>query len=264
MIGEIMFLSQLLVNPGTHPDKPRPGVDWMKQTYRVHQRIWMAFPGAHRMNEDPFFLGTWSSDSLSKPRRQEGGFLFRIEPEPPMRILVQSSERPKWDYAFQNAPYLLAGPPQVREYEPSFKAGERFRFRLTMLMVKRRTAPANAATESAKARSEHPIRCLLPASESNGNPRPDPNFTAWRERFASVAERSGFAAGDYQQHLRVEPVRNLHMKPEGTKPGKPFNAAMFEGILTCTDPSLLREAIINGIGRGKAFGMGLLSLAAIR
>jgi hypothetical protein len=120
-----MFLSQLLVNPGDHPDKPRPGLDWMKQTYRVHQRIWMAFPDTHRMKEDPFFLGAWSSDSLAKPKRQEGGFLFRIEPEPPLRILVQSTEKPRWDYAFQNAPHLLAGEPQVREYDPSCRTGRR-------------------------------------------------------------------------------------------------------------------------------------------
>jgi CRISPR system Cascade subunit CasE len=224
----------------------------------------MAFPDTHRMNEDPFFLGTWSSDSLSKPRRQEGGFLFRIEPEPPLRILVQSSEQPKWDYAFQNAPHLLAGPPQVREYEPRFSVGDRFRFRIVLLMVKRRTVPTTAVTQDVKARTEHPIRCLLPASEPNGKPHPDPDFTAWRERLASFAERSGFITGEYPKHLRVEPVRNLHMKPEGARPAKPFNAALFEGTLTCTDPSLLREAVINGIGRGKAFGMGLLSLAVIR
>lgn len=259
-----MFLSQLLVNPGTHPDKPRPGVDWMKQTYRVHQRIWMAFPDVHRMKEDPFFLGAWSTDSLSKPRREEGGFLFRIEPEPPLRILVQSSEQPRWDYAFQNASHLLASPPHVREYEPSFSAGDLFRFRLAMLMVKRRTVPTKAVTEDVKARTEHPIRCLLPASEPNGKPRPDPDFTAWRDRLAVVAQRSGFTVGEYPKFLRVQPVRNLHMKPSGASPGMPFNAAMFEGMLTCTDPELLREAVVNGIGRGKAFGMGLLSLAVVR
>ena len=259
-----MFLSQLLVNPGTHPDKPRPGVDWMKQTYRVHQRIWMAFPDTHRMNEDPFFLGTWSSDSLSKPPRREGGFLFRIEPEPPLRILVQSSERPKWEYAFQNAPYLLTGQPEVREYDPSFNTGDRFRFRLVLLMVKRRTAPSTATQEGAKARTEHPIRCLLPSTEPDGKPSPDPDFTAWRDRLAEVAERWGFTVGEYPRHLHVQPVRNLHMKPSGNTPSQPFNAAMFEGMLTCTDASLLRDAVINGIGRGKAFGMGLLSLAVVR
>jgi CRISPR system Cascade subunit CasE len=258
-----MFLSQLLVNPGDHPDKPRPGLDWMKQTYRVHQRIWMAFPDTHRIKEDPFFLGTWSSDSLAKPKRQEGGFLFRIEPEPPLRILVQSTEKPRWDYAFQNAPHLLAGEPQVREYDPAFTAGQTFRFRLVAQMVTRRTIPTAKLQQGHKARSEHPIRCLLPAG-ADGRRKPDPNFTSWRERLGLWAERHGFTVGDFPKHLRVQPISNLTMKPVGQQRPEPFNAAMFEGLLTCTDPERLHAAVLNGLGRGKAFGMGLLSLAVLR
>lgn len=258
-----MFLSQLLVNPGDHPDKPRPGLDWIKQTYRVHQRIWMAFPDTHRMKEDPFFLGTWSSDSLAKPKRQEGGFLFRIEPEPPLRILVQSTEKPRWDYAFQNAPHLLAGEPQVREYDPTFAAGQTFRFRLVAQMVTRRTIPAGKLQDRQKARSEHPIRCLLPA-DGEGGQKPDPGFTAWRERLGGWSDRHGFTVGDYPKHLRVQPTTNLTMKPGSQQRPKQFHAAMFEGLLTCVDPERLQAAVLNGVGRGKAFGMGLLSLAVVR
>lgn len=257
-----MFLSQLLVNPGDHPDKPRPGVDWVRQTYRVHQRIWMAFPDTHRLKEDPFFLGTWSSDSSAKPMRRESGFLFRIEPEPPLRILVQSTEKPRWDYAFQNARQLLAGEPQVREYDPSFTPGQTFRFRLVAHMVSRRTIPTDKLQEGQKAKSEHPLRCLLPP-DGDGRRKPDPEFTAWRERLAIWADRNGFTVGDFPKHLRVQPVNNLTMKPNGKERPKTVNAAMFEGRLTCTDPARLHAAVQNGIGRGKAFGMGLLSLAVI-
>jgi CRISPR system Cascade subunit CasE len=258
-----MFLSQIRVNPGDHPDKPRPGLDWIKQTYRVHQRIWMAFPDTHRMEKDPFFLGTWSSGSLAKPKRQEGGFLFRIEPEPPLRILVQSTERPRWDYAFQNAPHLLAGEPQVREYEPACTSGQVFRFRLVAQMVTRRTIPTGKLQDGQKARSEHPIRCLLPA-DGEGRRKLDCEFTAWRDRLDAWAERHGFTVGDYPKHLRVQPITNLTMKPAGKEQPKHFNAAMFEGLLTCVDPERLHTAVLNGIGRGKAFGMGLLSLATLQ
>ena len=259
-----MFLSQILVNPGSHPDKPRPGLDWVKQTYRVHQRIWMAFPHEHRLKEDPFFLGTWSADALSKGPRQEGGFLFRIEPDPPLRIIVQSSARPDWDYAFRNAGHLLASPPQVREFEPAFEVGMTYRFRLVMQMVKRRTVRAAELKEGQKPRTEHPIRCLLPADAGTARRRPDPEFAAWRERLALAASHSGFAVGDFPKQLRVQAVTNLSMKPEGRSAPARFNAAMFEGVLTCTDAGLLQKAVVNGIGRGKAFGMGLLSLAVTR
>ena len=38
----------------------------------------------------------------------------------------------------------------------------------------------------------------------------------------------------------------------------------FEGILTITDISLFRKALIEGIGRAKAYGCGLMTLARIR
>jgi len=42
-----------------------------------------------------------------------------------------------------------------------------------------------------------------------------------------------------------------------------LNTATFEGILTVVDPDLLREAMIYGIGRAKAYGCGLLTLARV-
>jgi len=254
-----MYLSQLSVNTGDDPDKPRPGLAWIKQTYRVHQRIWMAFPDDARRNEDPFFLGEWSN--TAKPMRTDGGFLFRIEPDRPTRILVQSVLKPDWEYAFQNAPYLLAEQPKIREFEPEFSVGQRFRFRLVMLMVKRRTGPAG---EAPKSRSEHPIRCLLPPTVEGEKPRPDPTFTAWRERLAQEAAKHGFTLGEYPTHLSVQPTSHLLMKPKADGRPERFNAACFDGLLTCTDATALRAAAVNGIGRGKAFGMGLLSLATSR
>jgi CRISPR system Cascade subunit CasE len=70
--------------------------------------------------------------------------------------------------------------------------------------------------------------------------------------------------GDYPKQLRVQPVTNLTMKPAGQQRPKHFHAAMFEGLLACVDPERLHAAVLNGIGRGKGFGMGLLSLATVR
>jgi CRISPR system Cascade subunit CasE len=260
-----MFLSQLLVNPGSHPDKPRPGVEWIKQTYRVHQRIWMAFPSTNRVKEDPFFLGTWTGEAVNKPQRAESGFLFRIEPEPPLRILVQSVTQPNWEYAFQNAPHLLAGPPQVRRFEPRFTVGQMFRFRLVMQMVTRRTIPKSQATQIVgKHRSEHPIPWSGTYSDDSGNMRNDLNGSAWRAKLERSATSAGFDLSPFLDLLRVRPVSNLFMKCEFGQPPQPFHAGLFDGQLTCTDPERLRASVLNGIGRGKAFGMGLLSLASIQ
>jgi CRISPR system Cascade subunit CasE len=242
-----MYLSQLLVNMGDDPDKPRPGMAWIKHTYRVHQRIWMAFPDDAQLQADPLFLGEWSTGVQAKPRRSDAGFLFRIEPDRPTRILVQSVQKPNWAYAFQNAPHLLAEPPMVREFQPHFQAGNRFRFRLAMLMVKRRSKKHRQSDP--KIPLEVPIRCVVDG-------KPDFTFTAWTDRLGEAAVQHGFRVDE----LRVQPNRSLRMKDRPTN----FNAALFDGLLECTDPERLKAAVINGIGRGKAFGMGLLSLAVLK
>ena len=196
-----------------------------------------------------------------KPQRKDAGFLFRVEPDRPTRVLVQSVLKPDWEYAFQNARHLLAGEPAVREFDPEFANGQAYRFRLMMLMVKRRTGPASDASKS---RSEHPIRCLLDPAAEGERQRPDPNFTAWRDRLAQEGTRHGFTLDEYPSHLTVQPTSHLLMKPKAAGRPEPFNAACFDGLLTCTDATALRAAVMNGIGRGKAFGMGLLSLATPR
>lgn len=43
-----------------------------------------------------------------------------------------------------------------------------------------------------------------------------------------------------------------------------IGTAAFEGVLTVTDSVLFRNALINGIGRAKAYGCGLLTLAVYK
>jgi CRISPR system CASCADE complex protein casE len=40
-----------------------------------------------------------------------------------------------------------------------------------------------------------------------------------------------------------------------------LSIATFEGVLEVSDPQALRHAVVSGIGRGKAYGCGLLTLA---
>jgi len=43
-----------------------------------------------------------------------------------------------------------------------------------------------------------------------------------------------------------------------------FGAATFEGILEVTDAEKFRQSLKQGIGTGKAYGFGLLSVAPVR
>jgi CRISPR system Cascade subunit CasE len=131
----MMFLSTLLINVGTNPDRPRPGRLWLRNRYRVHQRLSMAFPTYDRKDRDPGFLAPYEPEDFPEqhhvadaicclpegttpavapdllaqvhtPRSSGAGFLYRIDPVPgagPV-ILVLSNQKPDWDYAFGLVP----------------------------------------------------------------------------------------------------------------------------------------------------------------
>ena len=141
----MMFLSALLIDTGTDPDRPRPGRLWLRNRYRVHQRLCMAFPSAARIAADadflqPFVPGDFADGQVRVARGDTAGFLFRIDTKPGggVVILVQSAIQPDWTYAFHNAP-LLAAPAQVIPFDPRFARQERLRFRLLANPTKRCT-----------------------------------------------------------------------------------------------------------------------------
>ncbi|MFG2116684.1 type I-E CRISPR-associated protein Cas6/Cse3/CasE [Streptomyces sp. NPDC048718] len=55
------------------------------------------------------------------------------------------------------------------------------------------------------------------------------------------------------------PLPRINATTSNTKPIT-LRATAFEGIATITDPEATRAAVTNGIGKGQAYGLGLLSL----
>ena len=43
-----------------------------------------------------------------------------------------------------------------------------------------------------------------------------------------------------------------------------INRTVYEGVARVTDPDALRRALVAGIGRSKAYGCGLMTLARVR
>lgn len=274
-----MFLSLLHVNVGKDP-----GRKWLRDLYRVHQRLWMAFPDAQRKTDDPFFLGAWNGPASAepKPKRSETGFLFRIERDGSPQILVQSIQRPDWEYAFQNAPYLLASK-QVRQFDPSLSLGQTYRFRLLANVVERRSVVhPNGRTRTTqkgltiprKRRTETPVHPEpIPETLPTDPVERDQLFLArwdpWRMWLGDLGAKHGFRLDERKELLRMESVHaNVHRSghdrgsSNGDKPSdKRYNAGLFDGVLVCNDPDRLHDAIVNGIATAKAFGFGLLSIA---
>jgi CRISPR system Cascade subunit CasE len=246
-----MYLSCFLIDVGDNPDRPRPGRKWLRNLYHVHQRLCMAFPSASRKSHDPDFLKSFDprdfgNGQVHVARKAESGFLFRIDPQPGGRvvILVQSAVKPEWDYAFHNAGYLLAAPPQVKPFDPSFKVGQRLRFRLVANPTRRLSKRSLGADGK-------------PIEKGIGKrvPVPTDQLSDW---LARQAEKAGFSVE--KESASVSPSY-VYVNKAREDNGVRLRSVRYDGTLTVTDSTLFREAMRRGIGPGKAFGFGLLSVA---
>lgn len=259
-----MYLSCLLIDVGRDPDHPRPGRLWLRNLYRVHQRLCMAFPSAPAISEDPDFLQPFKPESFDQVHVVRGtgaGFLFRIEPQPGASpvIVVQSATEPNWEYAFHNARYLLACRPQVKPFNPCFDPRQRLQFRLLANPV--RKVSLNSLDFAGKP--------FEPKWIGKDVPVPTAELRKSLERRAEPGWSPPKNSEDKQCPPGFRLVDPFHIQPgyvyvndkrDGGS-GRRLRSARYDGVLEVTDPAGFRNTVIKGIGPGKAFGFGLLSVA---
>jgi len=288
-----MYLSYLLINVGEDPDRPRPGRLWLRNLYRVHQRLCMAFPSAVQPEKDPEFLLPYQPCGFQDPRPErctvstgtaappracavaaaerpvhvprdaEHNFLFRIDPQTGGRavILLQSAMRPDWDYAFHNARHILAPgvKPEVKPFDPCFAKEQRLRFRLLANPV--RKVSSRSVDVAGKPFDQRWMGKDIPV--------PAAALDKWLKRRAEP----GWSAPKNSEGKQSPPGFRLvgiddiqpgyvyvnDKRDQGS--GRRLRSARYEGVLEVTDPANFRNTLARGIGPGKAFGFGLLSLA---
>jgi CRISPR system Cascade subunit CasE len=239
----------------------------------------MAFPSDSRKSEDPDFLKPFKPEDFGikqvhVTRQADSGFLFRIDPRPGGRamILVQSAAWPDWDYAFHNASFLAAC--EVKTYDPCFVKGQSLRFRLLANPTKKvetikKEERQNYTKEELKAiKGRHGKRLPVPcATEIEDwrlkNPGQDARIFIDSQLFDWLASR-GVAAG-FSVKKESTTIQSgyiyWHKKKTQDDKGQRLRTVRYDGILEVTDPARIRETVIHGLGPGKAFGFGLLSLA---
>jgi CRISPR system Cascade subunit CasE len=225
----------------------------------------MAFPSAQLRSEDPTFLRPYNPAEFEKPH-----FLFRIDNTlkyhpASVTILVQSALKPDWDYAFQNAP-LLAAPPECREYNPTFSAGEEYRFRININLSQKKQRSAKGVDlrkikegVDKQGRPKSQSKRVILTWEKDQNP--DEVIKRW---FAAKGRNNGFELRSLQE-VRLGWVGGYKQRDtQDEDPKLRFRAALLDGVLSVSDPVTFAKAIEKGIGSAKSFGFGLLSIAPVR
>lgn len=167
--------------------------------------------------------------------RADWNVLFRQESDSNI-ILVQSNSQTeiKPDWTQLPPDYLIDHHIKPFELQPQqFCLGQLLQFRL-------KANPSKRDKETGK------LLGLFNQSDQ----------VAWLER---RAERHGFTL----QGVNVMPTPSVFgLKAKGQPPIKIFTV-LYQGILQVEDPILLIEAIQQGIGRGRSYGCGLLSIARL-
>jgi len=265
----------LLINIGDNPDRPDWKIcrRWLRNLYRVHQRLCLAFPSGILFREP-------NGGDANQARNGENGFLFRIDYPVDFRqggrkplIIIQSAsdKEPDWDRAFGlmkdktndlghpigDAGFLLAAPPQMKSVsiavdgnELVLKGGkENYRIRPGELVRFRLRA--------------NPTRKIQDGSSNGKRMRVDPTL---EDHARWVAGKLGSAADSpiciekfvpgwaYGWRSKYEPQPGQRMQ---------WWSVLFEGKFRMGDPVVLKELLETGIGSAKAFGFGLLSIARV-
>jgi len=233
----------------------RRGAALLKNVYALHQRLWRAFAAREEADNGNEFIDAW--DSSEEPGRDGRPFLFRVESDGQARILVQSKISPDWSRAFRNAPGYILGAPTVKPVDIQIQEGQQLRFRIRANPTKR---PPHTRDPSGQVVRES-RRPRLAVKE------PQEQWRWLEDRLAPAArinERFGTIRAEDQTVPYPERLILTGTKPPRGKSPKQeilVVSQLFEGLLTVTDPDAMQKLLQGGIGPGKSFGCGLLSLA---
>ncbi len=247
-----MYLSRLMLNP-----RNRAVQRDLTDCTAMHQRVMSLFPRT----------------APGTDARSHFGVLYRVDIASHSgvpTVLVQSRVESVWPATISDS-YLLAVDggqqnPACKSVEAAFATlmkGTVLRFRLRANPTRR------LATES------HGDGRRVPGKRVDL--RREPDQIAWLQR---KGEQGGFELPVAVFNTAVPEVRIV---PEGVRLGRQatagkdvapvsgatarrmsFGSVMFEGRLAIVEPDRFRQAVVDGIGSGKAFGFGLLSVAPDR
>jgi CRISPR system Cascade subunit CasE len=193
--------------------------------------------------------------------------LWRWEADGPhrARLLVLTRSRPSWEHLIEQAGWSGADDPQdlVRSYEPlldQITLGREFAFRLKANPV---SATRNPQAPSAS-QKEHLSAQARPRGVRVAH-RTVEHQLGWLIK--RVPQWGFVLATDTQDLPAVRIIARDRISfskrlADGSPGGRvTLQTATFEGIARITDPDLTRHSLLAGVGAGKAYGLGLITLA---
>ncbi|MFG2441067.1 type I-E CRISPR-associated protein Cas6/Cse3/CasE [Streptomyces sp. NPDC048508] len=221
-----LWLTRLTPHPTSRTAQQELGGN-APHTHSLHRRVMSLFP-----------------DGVPDQARTHYGVLFRVEDTPRgSHLLVQSNLPP--DPSRLPAQFGTLTTRPLDALLDALEAGRSLRYRCTASPVRK---------PGATTRAHYNLPAVVPL-----------NGTAAEEWWHRQANGVGLKPLNLQSHP-LDAARDRQHPATPRRDAKTTNRVhhhriRFDGTATIIDPELLRTAIHNGIGRGKAYGCGLLSIA---
>ncbi len=231
-VGSALYLSRLHLavrNRSVQAD--------LADCHAMHRQLLLAFPNLGGLPD----------------ARDHFGVLYRVEvASNHVDLLIQSSTAPDWSRLPDG--YLRDPDIAIKRVDPLYAViteGQRLLFRLRANPTKRISDRNTAQDERWRGR-----RVELRREEDQ---------LSWLHR---KAQQSGFALLAVRTQIGHDPIADVRATGTADRVISrshrlTFASATFEGRLRVIDPDAFRQALWQGIGSGKAFGFGLLSVAPI-
>lgn len=225
-------LSRLLLDP-------RSGsvLNDLGDVQAMHRRVMSAFP-----------------DREQEEARASYGVLYRVEHlvGGGVPVLVQSNEVPDWSKL--PGGYLRgyrgdgAAQKNIDGLLGAVEVGDQRRFRLRANATRKLRLDGGGGKRVELVKEEDALEWIHRQALSCGF------------KISEGSEFDDFSGNDAVFRVRATSESKVH----GYSSGKriTLGSLLFEGLLEVTDADAFRQAMVSGIGRGKAYGFGLLSLAS--
>ncbi|MFJ2815114.1 type I-E CRISPR-associated protein Cas6/Cse3/CasE [Streptomyces sp. NPDC091279] len=238
--------------------------------YLTRFRINTARAGARRLLGSPNFMHGAVNMAFPEPPARDGiepRVLWRVDPAAAGRadLLIVSPERPDLTHLVEEAGWPGLPEPgwttfAYDEFLDHIAPGSTWGFRLTANPVRNIRRPEDSrdtpTKRAAHVTPRHQIGWLLQRQERAGF-----------EVVETPAERRLTEHGN--QHEVIVHDRyplQFHKSGSATADRKPvrFTRVTFDGRLRVTDTKAFRRTLTNGLGKAKAYGCGLMTLAPLQ
>lgn len=194
-------------------------------------------------------------------------------------LLILTESRPDWKHIVEQAGWSNADGEQVavRDYSPLFAqlaVGREFAFRLTANPVQHTRKPETLTPAQERKLASAQGEKRQTARAFRVGHRTAAHQLDWLLRRTSswgfeIPAATGFPSpdddgpADVPRDVRIVARQVYRFRKGVNGPQVVLATATFEGRLRVTDPDLLAEKLLSGIGPAKAYGCGLLTLAPL-